>query len=60
MQLELTSDEGRTLHAMLRDLLPDLRREVARTENHDFRHELVQRQELAERLVARLEPSAVR
>lgn len=60
MQLELTSDEARTLHDLLRDSLPDLRREVARTEAHDFRHELVQRQELCERLVARLEQGAGR
>jgi hypothetical protein len=55
MQLELTLDEARTLQALLRDALPDLRREVARTKAHDFRHELVQRQEVCERLVARLE-----
>jgi hypothetical protein len=55
MQLELSGDEARTLHGILRDTLPDLRREVARTDRHDFRHELVQRQELCERLVARLE-----
>lgn len=60
MQLELTSDEAHTLHDLLRDSLPDLRREVARTEAHDFRHELVQRQELCERLVARLEQGAGR
>jgi hypothetical protein len=55
MQLELTADEARTLQALLRDTLPDLRREIARTEKHDFRHELVLREELCERLVARLE-----
>ena len=55
MQLELNQEEGRILHDLLRDVLPDLKREVARTEAHDFRHELVQRQELCERLVARLD-----
>jgi hypothetical protein len=55
MQLELTGEEARTLQEILRDTLPDLRREVARTESHSFRHELVQRQELCERLVAKLE-----
>lgn len=60
MQLELTADEARALHDLLRDSLPDLRREVARTEAHDFRHELVQRQELCERIMARLEPAARR
>lgn len=58
MQIELTDREARTLHALLRDYLPDLRREIARTEDHDFRHDLVLRQELAERLVGRLEPVA--
>jgi hypothetical protein len=58
MQLELTGEEARTLHAILRDTLPDLRREVARTESHAFRHELVQRQELCERLVVKLESAA--
>ena len=57
MELELTDDEARTLHDLLRDTLPDLRREVARTDAHDFRHALVERQELCERLVARLESS---
>jgi hypothetical protein len=60
MQLELTADEARALHDMLRDALPDLRREVARTDAHDFRHELVQRQELCERLIARLGPAIQR
>jgi hypothetical protein len=55
MQLELTGEEAHTLQEILRDTLPDLRREVARTESHAFRHELVQRQELCERLVAKLE-----
>ena len=57
MELELTADEARRLHDLLRDTLPDLRREVARTDAHDFRHELVERQELCERLVGRLESS---
>jgi hypothetical protein len=60
MQLELTSDEARSLHDLLRDTLPDLRREVAATDSHDFRHELAQRQELCERLVARLEQAEQR
>lgn len=60
MQLELTDEEALTLHDLLRDTLPDLRREVARTDKHDFRHALVERQELCERLVARLESSDLR
>lgn len=54
MQLDLTDDEVRTLEGMLRDYLPDLRREVARTDSHEFRHELVKRQDLCERLLGML------
>ena len=54
MQLELTDEEARTLRAMLNAYLPDLRREVARTDAHDYRHELVLRQELCERLIGEL------
>jgi hypothetical protein len=54
MQLELNDDEARTLRAMLNAYLPDLRREVARTDAHDYRHELVMRQNLCERLIAEL------
>lgn len=55
MQLELTEDEARRLHALLHDYLPDLRREVARTDARDLRHELAQREDLCETLLARLE-----
>lgn len=54
MQLDLTDDEVRTLEGMLRDYLPALRREVAATDAHDFRHELVKRQDLTERLLGML------
>jgi hypothetical protein len=55
MQLELTEDEARRLHALLHDYLPDLRREVSRTDARDLRHELAQREDLCEGLIARLE-----
>ena len=55
MQITLSSDEAITLRDLLADYLPSLRREVARTEQHDFRHLMVQRQDLVERLVAELE-----
>jgi hypothetical protein len=55
MQLELTTDESETLRGMLHAYLPALRREVARTEERTLRHELVERQELCERLLARLD-----
>jgi hypothetical protein len=54
MQLELTDDEIITFRGLLQAYLPDLRREVAGTDARDFRHELVKRQELCERLLSRL------
>ncbi len=54
MQLELNDEEAHTLRAMLNAYLPDLRREVARTDAHDYRHELVMRQDLCERLITEL------
>ena len=42
------------LRELLQEYLPTLEREVARTEVKSFRHELVQRQELCERLLERL------
>ena len=55
MRIDLTDDETRILDEMLRDYLPALRREVARTDQHDFRHELVKRQDLCERLLESLD-----
>jgi hypothetical protein len=58
MRLELTEEDTATLRALLRNYLPDLRREVAATDARDMRHELVMRQDLCERLLAQLgEPS---
>ena len=55
MRIDLTDDEARTLGTMLRDYLPSLRREVSRTDSHEFRHELVKRQDLCERLLGSLD-----
>ncbi|HEX5075135.1 MAG TPA: hypothetical protein VFW03_18095 [Gemmatimonadaceae bacterium] len=55
MRIDLTDDEVHTLGTMLRDYLPSLRWEVARTDQHTFRHELIKRQELCERLLEVLE-----
>jgi hypothetical protein len=60
MTLDLSNDEADTLRGLLHDFLPDLRREVARTEVRDFRHELLKRQDLCERLLALLEGEPVR
>ena len=58
MQIDLSQQEARTLHSMLHDYLPALRFEVARTEAHDFRHELIERQDLCERLLELLDRGA--
>ena len=55
MRVELTTDEAATLRELLHDCLPDLKREIARTEHHDFRHQLVVREELCERLIVQLD-----
>jgi hypothetical protein len=55
MQLNLTEHEADLLRGLLRDYLPDLQREVARTEKHELRHMLVERQDLVERLLEELQ-----
>ena len=55
MQLNLSDEEAGTLRALLSDYLPQLRMEVARTEARDFRHALLKRQDLCERILAALE-----
>lgn len=54
MILDLTQDDTRMLQELLRDYLPEIKREVARTDVKTLRHELVQRQEMVERLLERL------
>ena len=58
MQLSLTDAEADLLRGLLADYLPALRREVARTEQHELRHLMVQRQELVERILDQLGASA--
>jgi hypothetical protein len=55
MQLELTKDEAHTLRLLLRDYLPELKLEVARTDAREFRHEMVKRQEVCEHLLGLLD-----
>lgn len=55
MQIELSDEEWHTLRLVLEDYLPQLRREVARTEQTTFRHELVRRQEVCEHLLDELD-----
>jgi hypothetical protein len=54
MQLILSTEETVILRDLLGSYLPALRREVARTEQHELRHLLVQRLDLAERLLDQL------
>jgi hypothetical protein len=54
MQLVLSDAETVLLRDLLADYLPSLRREVARTEQHDLRHLFVQRQDLLERILEQL------
>ena len=56
--VDLTTEEAATLKGLLRDCIPDLKREIARADDRHFRHELVQREELCERLIVRLDDDA--
>jgi hypothetical protein len=60
MHVDLTTEEVATLKGLLSDCIPDLKREIARADDRSFRHQLVQREELCERLVARLGSDAAR
>ena len=60
MQLNLTDRDTELLRGLLQDYLPDLRREVARTEERTFRHEMVERQDMVERLIEQLSVAARR
>jgi hypothetical protein len=56
MQLTLSNEDVRILRDLLRDHLPNLRREAAHTglAARELRHELALRETLCERLVAEL------
>jgi len=54
MQLVLSDAETVLLRDLLADYLPALKREVARTEQHELRHLMVQRQDLVERILEQL------
>jgi len=60
MQVTLTDHETALLRDLLHDYLPDLKREVARTEQHELRHLYAERQDLVERLLGQLEATATR
>ena len=54
MMLDLPQEDARRLRQLLQDYLPDLQREMSRTDEKTLRHELVLRVELCERVVAQL------
>jgi hypothetical protein len=60
MHVDLTAEEAATLKGLLTDCIPDLKREITRADDRHFRHQLVQREELCERLIARLDADASR
>ena len=57
MRLDLNDTDSTILRDLLHDYLPELRREVARTDVRELRRELAQRQELCERLLEQLDGS---
>jgi hypothetical protein len=54
MHFVLTESETEILRDLLLAYLPEVEREVARTDRHTLRHVLVQRQELMERILDQL------
>ncbi len=54
MDLMVSDEDARTLYDLLSDHLRELRLEVARTEAREFRHAMLRRQELVERLLTQL------
>ena len=59
MDLTLTNDEVKTLRWWLRDYLPELKFEVARTDAKEILHILVQRRTLCERLLHLLDEAFI-
>jgi hypothetical protein len=59
MQIQLSDDEAHTLRLTLDDYLPELRREVARTDASRFRHEILKRQEVCEKVLGLLKEAGV-
>jgi hypothetical protein len=58
MHLTLTDDETYILREFLADHLPELKRQVAATDQTQLRHRLAQRQDLVERILEQLRAPA--
>ena len=58
MHLDLSEEDARMFESVLQEHLTRLRREVARTDAHDFRHELVKRLDVCERVLEQLGQAA--
>lgn len=54
MQIALDEEEKLTLVEVLSELLPDLREEVYKTENYDYRQQLKRRETVVKELLTRL------
>ncbi len=56
MQLELDEREASVLNQVLTNYLPELRSEVANTENYEWRQDLKRNEEVIKALIERLQP----
>ncbi|MCL4847304.1 MAG: hypothetical protein KJ066_12275 [Acidobacteria bacterium] len=54
MNITLTEHDAEVLRGLLRDYLPSLQREVARTEQRELRHLMVERLDVLERFIEQL------
>ena len=54
MQIALDDEEKLTLVEVLNEVLPDLREEVYKTENYDYRQQLKRRETVVKELLTRL------
>jgi K+/H+ antiporter YhaU regulatory subunit KhtT len=52
--LQLTTEEADELHTILNTYFSELRMEIERTENGDFRHQLQARERLVRKLIGEL------
>jgi len=59
MQMELDGTEAQTLRTTLEVYVSELRHEWSRTEDHDYRRDLLRTMECLERIILRLQGSAL-